>query len=59
MAQWQRDRFERDTASPPLVPEAPPADWSTRIHRLEHALALLQRKFNDLQLVVRQIQGAD
>jgi hypothetical protein len=51
--------FERDAASPPLVPEAPPADWSARIHKLEHALSSLQRKFNELQTVVRQIQGAD
>jgi PilZ domain-containing protein len=52
--------FEREAASPPLVPEAaPPADVSARIHKLEHALSLLQRKFNELQTVVRQIQGAD
>jgi hypothetical protein len=51
--------FEHDAASPPLVPEAPPADLSARIHKLEHALASLQRKFNELQAVVRQIQGAD
>jgi hypothetical protein len=51
--------FEREAASPPLVPEAPPADLSARIHKLEHALSSLQRKFNELQTVVRQIQGAD
>jgi hypothetical protein len=51
--------FEREAASPPLVPEAAPADWSARIHKLEHALSSLQRKFNELQAVVRQIQGAD
>jgi hypothetical protein len=51
--------FERDDASPPLAPGTPPADWSGRIDKLEHALASLQRKFNELQTVVRQIQGAD
>jgi hypothetical protein len=51
--------FASEEASPPLVPAAPAADWSARIHKLEHALASLQRKFNELQTVVRQIQGAD
>jgi hypothetical protein len=50
--------FERDETSPPLAPGAPP-DWSARIHKLERALASLRRKFNEMQTVVRQIQGAD
>ena len=51
--------FERKETSPPLAPAAPAADWSARIHKLEHTLASLQRRFNELQTVVRQIQGAD
>jgi hypothetical protein len=54
--------FESEESAPPLVPLvplAPTADWSARIHKLEHDLGLLQRKFNELQTVVRQIQGAD
>src|SRR5450759_2727526 len=40
--QWRdaneiRVGFERDESSPPLVPAAPVADWSARIHKLEHA----------------------
>ncbi|HEY4406107.1 MAG TPA: PilZ domain-containing protein [Xanthobacteraceae bacterium] len=50
--------FDCVEAAPPLAPAAP-ADWSARIHKLEHALLLLQRKFNELQTAVRQIQGAD
>jgi hypothetical protein len=45
--------------SPALAPGAAPADWSDRIHKLERDLATLQRKFNELQTAVRQIQGAD
>jgi hypothetical protein len=51
--------FGFEEGSPPLAPGAPAGDWSARIHKLEHDLALLQRKFNELQTVVRQIQGAD
>jgi hypothetical protein len=51
--------FESEENSPPLVPGAAPVDWSARIHKLEHDLGSLQRKFNELQAVVRQIQGAD
>jgi len=52
--------FESEEGSPPLVPGgAAPADWSARIHKLEHDLGSLQRKFSELQAVVRQIQGAD
>ena len=51
--------FEAEESAPPLAPAAPAADWPARIHKLEHDLALLQRKFNELQTVVRQIQGAD
>jgi hypothetical protein len=43
----------------PLVPGAAPADWAPRIHKLEHDLAVLQRKFNELQSAIRLIQGAD
>lgn len=51
--------FNVDESAPPLAPTAPQADLSARVHKLEHDLALLQRKFNELQLVVRQMQGAD
>jgi hypothetical protein len=51
--------FESEESAPPLVPLAPTADWSARIHKLEHDLGLLQRELNELQTVVRQIQGAD
>jgi hypothetical protein len=51
--------FDFDEKSPPLAPGAPSADWSARIHKLEHDLASLQRKFNELQAMLRQMQGAD
>ena len=51
--------FAFDVSSPPLAPGAAPADWSARIHKLERDLGVLQRKFNELQMVLRQIQGAD
>jgi hypothetical protein len=50
--------FEAENGAPPLAPAAP-ADWSARIHKLEHDLGVLQRKFNELQSAMRQIQGAD
>jgi hypothetical protein len=51
--------FDADVSSPSLAPAAAPADWSARIHKLEHDLGVLQRKFNELQTAMRQIQGAD
>src|ERR1700730_1241645 len=51
--------FDCEEKSPPLAPGTPAADWSARIHKLERDLTTLQRKFNELQTVVRQIQGAD
>jgi hypothetical protein len=51
--------FGIDETAPPLAPGAPQADWSGRIRKLEHDLAVLQRKFNELQAAMRQIQGAD
>ena len=51
--------FDCDEKSPPLAPGMPAADWSARIHKLEHDVASLQRKFNELQTALRQIQGAD
>jgi hypothetical protein len=50
--------FDAEDRAPPLSPAAP-ADWSARIHKLEHDLGVLQRKFNELQTAMRQIQGAD
>jgi len=51
--------FDVDALAPPLAPGTPAADWTARIHKLEHDLATLQRKFNELQTALRQIQGAD
>jgi len=51
--------FDCDEGAPPVAPGAPAADWSARIHKLEHEVASLQRKFNELQTALRQIQGAD
>jgi hypothetical protein len=51
--------FDVVAGAPPLAPGTPAADWSARIHKLEHDLASLQRKFNELQASLRQIQGAD
>src|ERR1700730_8628 len=50
--------FDVDEKSPPLAPGAAPADWSARIHKLEHDVASVQRKFNELQAAVGQSQGA-
>ena len=51
--------FNVEEAAPPLAPAAPQADWSGRIRKLEHDMAVLKRKFNELQTAMRQIQGAD
>ena len=54
------DNASLDVAAPPLAPGvAPPADWSARIHKLEHDVLVLQRKFNELQTAMRQRHGAD
>jgi len=49
--------FDGDETS--LAPGTPSADWSARIHKLEHDVASLTRKLNELQTAVRKIQGAD
>jgi hypothetical protein len=49
--------FDCDEKSPPLAPGAPAADWPARIQKLEHDVASLQRKFNELQVAMRQFQG--
>jgi hypothetical protein len=51
--------FDCDEKSPSPAPGTPSADWSARIHKLEHDVASLTRKFNELQTALRQIQGAD
>jgi PilZ domain-containing protein len=51
--------FDCGERSPPLAPGTPAADWSARIQKLEHDVASLTRKFNELQVAMRQIQGAD
>jgi hypothetical protein len=51
--------FNLDESAPPLVPGEAAIDWSARIHKLEHDLALLQRQFNEVQSLLRQFQGAD
>jgi hypothetical protein len=43
----------------PLVPAAAPADLAARVQKLERTVSSLQRKFNELQSVIRQIQGTD
>jgi uncharacterized protein YceH (UPF0502 family) len=48
-----------DSDETPLAPSMPSADWSARIHKLEHDVASLTRKLNELQTAMRQIQGAD
>jgi hypothetical protein len=52
--------FEGAEDGPPLAPgAAAPGDWAARIHKLEHDVAVLQRKLNELQSAIRQIRGAD
>ena len=51
--------FNLDEGSPPLAPGMPAGDLSAQVHKLEHDLAALQRKFNEMQAALRQIQGAD
>ena len=45
--------FNFDEGSPSLVPGIPQADWGARIHKLEHDVAALQRKLNELQKSMR------
>ena len=51
--------FNFDEASPSIAPGIVPADWSGRIQKVEQDLALLQRKFTELQASMRQTRGAD
>jgi len=54
------DNYGAEAAAPSLAPAAgPPADWAVRIHKLEHDVLVLQRKFNELQASIRSHQGAD
>jgi len=71
--EWYRARIEwrtgeevgvsfegAEVASPTLAPAAAaPADWLSRIHRLEREVAALQRKVSELQSVLRLNQGTD
>jgi PilZ domain-containing protein len=45
--------FNLDEGSPSLVPGIPQADWGARILKLEHDIATLQRKLNELQKSMR------
>jgi uncharacterized protein YceH (UPF0502 family) len=45
--------FNFDEGSPSLVPGIPQADWGARIQKLEHDVAALQRKLNELQKSTR------
>ena len=45
--------FNFDEGSPSLVPGIPQADWGARIQKLEHDVAALQRKLNELQKSMR------
>ena len=51
--------FTMHEDAPSVVPGLPPIDLSARLHKLEHDYVLLQRKVNELQAAMRQIQGAD
>jgi hypothetical protein len=51
--------FGGDEKSPSLAPGTASAELSARIHKLEHDVAVLTRKFNELQTALRHIQGAD
>lgn len=51
--------FNFDEASPSLAPGIPQADLPARIQKLEQDLAVLQRKFNELQMMVRPIRVGD
>ena len=51
--------FDSDEDAPPLAPGAATGDSTARILKLEHDVASLQRKFNELQATLRQKQGAD
>jgi hypothetical protein len=51
--------FGADESAPMLAPGMPQPDLSVRVHQLEHELAVLQRKFNELLATVRHLQGAD
>jgi hypothetical protein len=49
-----------EAEAPALAPGAAAgADWVARIHKLEHDVAVLQRKFNELSAAMRPFQGAD
>jgi hypothetical protein len=48
-----------DCDETPLAAGMPSAEWSARIQKLEHDVASLTRKLNELQAAIRQIQGAD
>lgn len=50
--------FEDAERAPSLVPGFEP-EWTARIRKLEHDVAVLQRKFNDLQANRRRITGVD
>ena len=51
--------FDCADKSPPLAPGTPATDVSARIQKLEHDVALLTRKFNELQAAMRHTQGTD
>jgi hypothetical protein len=62
--QWRNAKeigvaFSFEEGSPPLAPGTPSPDWSTRIQKLEHDVASLQRKFNEMQATLRRFQGDD
>jgi hypothetical protein len=51
--------FDGHETAPPLVPGTPAGDVAGRLQKLEHDFGVLQRKVNEMQAVLRQIQGAD
>jgi PilZ domain-containing protein len=62
--QWRNAKeigvaFSFEEGSPPLAPGTSAPDWSARIQKLEHDVASLQRKFNEMQTTLRRFQGDD
>jgi hypothetical protein len=51
--------FGAEESTPTLAPGMPQQDLSVRVHKLEHELAVLQRRFSELLATVRHLQGAD
>jgi hypothetical protein len=51
--------FNYEESAPSLARGAAPADLPARVQKLEQDLASLTRKFNELQVALRQITGGE